>query len=362
MELYRQELTAILESRPEAFDVLRVRPPEQPGLDRFQKQWARWFTLPRLLASCETDIYHCIEPGDLFAARRLDLQRVVTTCHDLIPWRFQSWRTSAPPKNWISRALYEQMKTLLRRVARIISPSDCTRRDLLEYLEVPPERVTVIPYPVSALFSPLPSEREQALRQELRLRWSLPAGFLFLHVGSTVFYKNIENLLKAFRLFMERNSFPEAFLIRAGNGLTKTQADLSRRLGITSRILCVGPRTSEELADLYRAADTLVFPSLYEGFGRPALEAMASGTPVIAGRGGALPEVVEEAGLLVDPFDVEAIASAMQRLSADPFLRVDLRKRGLARAAHFRNLNIPAALAAVYQDVATQPRRGEPVL
>jgi len=134
---------------------------------------------------------------------------------------------------------------------------------------------------------------------------------------------------------------------------------LAKRLDVEKWIISLGERTPEELAKLNQMAVAVVFPSWYEGFGRPALEAMACGTPVIAGRGGALPEVVGEAGLLVDPGDPTAIATAMQRLVEEEPLRLALSEKGLVRTREFQQVDIGAALYTVYQDVRESLRGKE---
>lgn len=360
MQLYAQEVFTALEPFRDRIEVVRIsagsassapgrRLERLPGGFRFARRLAQWVILPTALRSHPSEVYHCMEPGDVFATRRLSPRQVIVTCHDLIPWRLRAMARKSQPVPWLSKQLYHQMGNLLRRVARIITPSECTRQDVVEFLGIGPERVRVIPYRLQPVFAPVPPVERDRYREELRRKHRLPAGPWFLHVGSTLFYKNVETLLNAL-------ARTEAFLLRVGNGLTPAQEALARRLGLAGRIFCLGELTPAELARIYPAVDALVLPSWYEGFGRPALEAMACGAAVIAGNAGALPEVVGKAGLLVDPSDPEALAVVMKRLIEDEALRAHLEAAGIEQARAFQQRDLGADLSEVYREVDTSAR------
>ena len=210
----------------------------------------------------------------------------------------------------------------LRRAARVLTPSEATRRDLLERYAIPDlaERTSVVPEGWSlgeVTPGPLPE--------------GLEPGFL-LTVGTIEPRKNYPRLLAAYRLLKERGCAPPLVVVgRVGWAYGRALDDLRAEPGV--RML--GHVDDATLRALYRGAGALAFPSLYEGFGLPLLEAMAEGLPAVAGRAGALPELAGDAALLVEPTDVEAIADGLERALGDPILRARLATAGPRRAAGY---------------------------
>jgi glycosyltransferase involved in cell wall biosynthesis len=158
-----------------------------------------------------------------------------------------------------------------------------------------------------------------------------PAEDYVLAVAETRGYKNLRRLVEAFA----RAAVPGLSLVVAGGAVDPGLRILAERLGVGGRVRFTGRVSDDELAALYRGARALVFPSLWEGFGLPPLEAMASGCPVAASRAGAVPEVCGNAALYFDPASVEEMADALARAATDDSLRYTLRARGLARAQEF---------------------------
>jgi glycosyltransferase involved in cell wall biosynthesis len=204
-----------------------------------------------------------------------------------------------------------------RRATAVVTPSEASRERLMR-IGVEPDRVEVIPYGVDhARFGPEPRPADDEL--------DLPERFIF-YPANLWPHKNHRRLLDAFA----RVDDPELQLVLSGQTYGKLQ-----ELGVGNRMRHLGHVSPEAMAALYRRAVALVFPSLYEGFGSPPLEAMACGCPVAASRSGSLGEVCGDAALTVDPEDTSSIATAIERLASDAELRADLRARGLERAAGF---------------------------
>ena len=224
----------------------------------------------------------------------------------------------------------------------MITDSSSARDDFLRFQDYPPERVIAIPLAVSSSFHPL-AGRDSYPPHELTI----------LHVGHSGFYKNIEAILRALPLLQKRLGRPVRFR-KVGGRFTPAQEDLIASLGIAGWIESLGTLPDGELADLYRTSDVLVMPSLHEGFGLPILEAMASGTPVVASNRGSLPEVVGDAGLMVEPEDIEAIADAVIRLTTDLQLRDEMTARGIERAKQFTWERTAKATLDVYRAVAAE--------
>lgn len=223
-------------------------------------------------------------------------------------------------------------KAVSRAVARadlILADSANTRRDLIHLMGVEPERVEVLYSGVEPAFRPL----EEASLHPVRARYELPKHFL-LTVGTIEPRKNLPRLLEALSILPESLRLP---LLVAGKPgwLYQDTFDTVDRLDLQPWVRFLGFVPDEDLPALYNLATALVYPTLYEGFGLPPLEAMACGTPVLTSRTSSLTEVVAEAAVLVDPADAVSIAQGLHRLLEDQALRARLRQAGLARARHF---------------------------
>jgi glycosyltransferase involved in cell wall biosynthesis len=226
------------------------------------------------------------------------------------------------------------MWTATHRAARVITVSEASKRDILRYFRVPEKRIDVIYNAIDDRFWQEPPADEVA---RVRERYRLTNPFV-LYAGNIKPHKNLERLIEAFHLL--RANSPELShvqLLIIGDEISKYAA-LRRavhRHKLHKHVRFFGFVPDQTLAALYRLANAFVFPSRYEGFGLPPLEAMASGTPVIASNVSSLPEVVGDAALMIDPYEPKAIAEAMYRVLTDAPLRADLRLRGLARAREF---------------------------
>lgn len=264
---------------------------------------------------------------------------VVVTVMDLAFWRY-------PQVHPRGRRLYLGLFTRLsvRRARAVIAISDYTRREVETFLHVPAGRIRVIYPGVDADFQPLSPEEIG----EFRRRRGLPERY-FLYVGNLEPRKNLLRLVQAYA----RLRPDDVFLILAG-ARGWGYAELFREvetLGLTDRVLFPGFVPREELPLWYNGAEAFFYPSLYEGFGLPPLEAMACGTPVVVSTAASLPEVVGSAGLQVAAEDVEALAETMQRLLEEPGLRAELGRRGLAQARNFRWEKMARETADLYRQL-----------
>src|SRR5215467_3028832 len=250
----------------------------------------------------------------------------VVTIHDCIHLRFPQYLP-----NRIGYAYARaQMWTATHRAARVITVSEASKRDILRYFRVPESRIDVIYNAIDDRFWQQPDDEEIARARE---RFRLDNPFV-LYAGNIKPHKNLERLIEAFHLLRQDAVFRDVQLLIIGDEISK-YATLRRavhRHKLHKHVRFFGFVSDRTLAALYRLADVFVFPSLYEGFGLPPLEAMASGTPVITSNVSSLPEVVGDAALMIDPYEPADIADAMQRVLTDAALRADLRERGLARA------------------------------
>lgn len=231
-------------------------------------------------------------------------------------------------------------RTMLPFADRAVCMSERHRVDFLRHSGFPAGRAAVVYPGVDPVFRPV--ERASAL-DRVRRRFGLEPPF-FLFVGHLFPNKRIETAFAA--LARVGDALPHRLVVVGGRRWkTRDVHALARDFGVAGRVVALGPQPRDELPALYAAAEALLVPSLYESFGFVAAEAMASGCPVIASTGGALPEVVGDAGLLFPVDDTEALAARMLEAARDPALRETLRRRGLARAARFTWERAAAAVA-----------------
>jgi glycosyltransferase involved in cell wall biosynthesis len=225
----------------------------------------------------------------------------------------------------------------VRRAGCILADSQCTRSDLIQLMNVEPERIVVIYPGVEARFRPVQDEQTLA---SVRTRYELPRQFV-LGLGTLQPRKNFEGLVDSFgRLLAERGDsapFEDLYLVIVGGKgwMCEQMLALVERSGLGDRVRLPGFAADEDLPAIYSLASVFAFPTWYEGFGLPVLEAMACGTPVVAADNSSLPEVVGSAGLMVDAADAEALAEALARLLADRALRRQLVADGRERAKRF---------------------------
>jgi glycosyltransferase involved in cell wall biosynthesis len=296
------------------------------------------FVQPWVLARDRVDLVHALA----YALPLACPARSLVTIHDLSFLLF-------PDAFDAANRLYLTAATRLaaRQADAVIVVSENTRRDVIRLLGVPAGRVLVVLNGVDPTFKPI-ADADAVAR--FRRERGLPDRFI-LFVGTLEPRKNLVRLVEAFHRRPIRSN-PVRLVLAGGVGWR--YAGLLRRveeLGLRDRVLFPGFVPYDQLPWWYNAAELFVFPSRYEGFGLPPLEAMACGTPVIASTASSLPEVVGDAGLLVEPDDVDGLAEAMARLLGDADLRAELRTRGLARAATYSWRRTAAETARVYWTV-----------
>ena len=272
--------------------------------------------------------------------------RSIVTIHDCIHLVFPQYLRNRMAHVY-ARAMFW---TAVHRASRILTVSEASKKDILRFFTVAEEKISVIPNAIDERFYAEPPEEEIA---RVRERYQLHDRFL-MYAGNVKPHKNLERLIDAFVL-VRQDGFDDLKLLITGSEISR-YATLRRavhRHNLHKHVRFLGYQSENTLAALYRLADVFVFPSLYEGFGLPPLEAMASGTPVVVSNVSSLPEVVGEAGILVNPYDARSIADGIQRVLADPTLRDELTARGLVRARSFSWQASVAQIRQIYQEVAT---------
>ena len=297
-----------------------------------RQQWV----VRRIVRELNPDLYH--SPYYLMPYRLKT--PTVLTLHDLIPVLLPQYTSRR------ARVMFIWMVLLaLRSSAHVVTGSESTRAQLLTRFTLPTDRVTVVPLAADPDFVVQDSSSVHNLRQRYRL-WDP----FVLYVGSNQRHKNLVRLVESWAEVAPH--FPHTTLAIAGSWIpTLPEARIrAEELGLGENVIrWLGPISELDLPSFYGAASLFVFPSLYEGFGLPVIEAMACGAPVACSNVSSLPEVVGDCALLFDPHETASIAGAISRALGDEALRKDLRERGLARAATFSWERTARETLAIYR-------------
>jgi len=298
---------------------------------------------------------HAFDGVSLFHATehllpRITHARSVFTLHDTAYLLF-------PQYHLLRNRLYLtlMMPRFLAQAEAIIAVSESTRRDAERFYRLDPAKVHVIPEGVEPQFAPITNCQ---LLDAIRQRYNLPFRFI-LYVGTIEPRKNLLTLLEAYAAL--RVQSPEVGLVIAGGRgwLYESFFECLRQLGLEEYVTLTGYVPDDDLPALLNLAEVFAFPSVFEGFGLPPLEAMACGAPVVCSNASSLPEVVGEAGLLLPPADLRAWVEALQRLLTTPELRAELRAQGLARARRFTWEAAAQKTLAIYETVNRRARTGK---
>jgi glycosyltransferase involved in cell wall biosynthesis len=313
----------------------------------------RFHEYPRRLAdlSNDFDVFHIVDHSYAHLAHVLPAQSVVVTCHDLQAFRclMADGRRSV-----LFRAMARRTLSGLQRAARVICVSEATRSELMRLGLVPAARTAVVYNGVDSAFSPHPDPDADAAATSL-LGEARADRIEVLHVGSTVPRKRIDVLLRTFALLRRR--FPDLRLIRAGGKFDLVQAGLVDELGLRDTVSVLPFLDRRVLSAVYRRAALALFPSDYEGFGLPVIEALASGVPVIASDLPALREIGADAAVYCRPGEPEAWADVATKMLRERLEDAEgwaaRRARGLARAANFAWEENARKMVQVYADLST---------
>jgi len=266
----------------------------------------------------------------------------IITVHDLNFIHYPQFLTAES-----HRYYNQQIKWAVRRADHILADSHATQSDLITLLNTPPEKITVVHLAADPAFRPLP----QLETKRIAAQYNLAPGYL-LCVGTLEPRKNIPGLLQAYRLLLDTKTTNMPLVLIGSKGWLYDEIfEQVEKLHLTQKTHFLHDIPDADLVGLYNGASVLTTPSFYEGFGLPALEAMACGTPVVVANRASLPEVVGEAGLLIDPDNPESIAQALTRVLTEGSLREQMSKQGLLQANRFTWEKTARDTLKVYQTV-----------
>lgn len=297
-------------------------PDSAPGSKLWRILWEQT-ALPLKAYSEGVDLLHC--PTHLVPL--WNRSKTVVTVHDLA---FEHFPGSY--ERHVRAFLRKAVPLSLNRADAIIAVSENTKEDLENIYGIDPAKVRVIYNGVNSEFREIEGSEEI---NRLKKEYELPKKFI-LYLGTLEPRKNIKRIIKAYRAYRDNERTKTKLVVAGGKGwLYEDIFELVEEEGLGSEVVFTGYVENEELVSLYNLAESLIFPSLYEGFGFPVLEAMACGTPVITSNVSSLPEVAGEAAILVDPREVEEIVKGISLVLHDRDLRNELVEKGKKRAAEF---------------------------
>jgi len=291
-------------------------------IDRAAK---RFFLFPcRIKRKIKKDnITHLTSEDFAYLLNFIKFKKVIVTCHDLIPWVYE--------KNRHSLFLKLNIRGL-KKADRIITVSKFSKEDIIKHLGYPGDKIDVI---TDALDH---NHYYPKRNKKILGKYDISEGKkIILYVGSEQKRQNIPFLIKSFSELKKR--MPNLKLVKVGNpqqpGGRENILKLIKKLGIEKEVIFTGFVGEKELAEWYNAADLFVYPCLYAGFGLPPLEAMACGTPVITSNSTSLPEVVGNAGIMINPRNINELTESMYKVLTDKDLRKNMAEKGLERAKIF---------------------------
>lgn len=271
----------------------------------------------------------------------------VVTIHDLTLSLYPGKKMNSGFRRW---AYNRTLRSTVNKASRIIAVSGNTKKDLMEMLNTESSKIEVIYLGVSEHFGP---RADQEVNEELRKKYSIARDFV-LYTGVWRSHKNVVNLIKAFSYLQENEGFDPQLVITGKEDPFYPEIKRTvKELGLEQDVVFTGLVPEDELVSLYQEARVYAFPSLYEGFGLPPLEAMRCGTPVVASRCACIPEICgEDNALFFDAYDPEDIANTLRKLWLNEELRKELRERGLRHSRKFKWENMAEKILAIYLELA----------
>ena len=309
------------------------------------KYYERYWHYPHQLKQQDVDIFHIVDHSDghlLYWLNKLPQPKIIT-CHDLINLTHPETFKGHSIFPLVSMTSWNFAVKGMQYADRIIAVSSNTAKDITKHLHIPEKSITTVFNAVDSQFNPISQSEIDFYRKKRNLT---NREFCLLNVGSNNLRKNISLVLKAIAILKGRN-LPIHFW-KTGADFNPEQKSFIAANDLTGCVTYLGKPDRKELIKIYNAADVLVAPSFYEGFGLTILEAMACGTPVITSNVTSLPEVAGDAAILINPTEVEEIVTAVLCLRAEPQTRQTLIDRGLSRVKQFTWEKTASRVAEIY--------------
>lgn len=309
--------------------------------------YSEQFLYPRTLARARLDLIHYTNFNSPVLFKRI---KSIVTIHDLTLWFYPGRRSDSPLRRLVYRYV---IRKSCENATRVIAVSNRTKEDIVKYLKIDPGKIDVVYEGLPNRYKLLEDDRKI---EAIKAKYNISRSF-FLYVGQWRPHKNLVRLLRAFALLRHRYNIDYQLVLvgKADINIAKMQTTI-KRLGIQESVIVTGYVADSDLPYFYSAAEAFVFPSLYEGFGVPPLEAMASGTPVLSSNASVMPEVLGNAALFFDPTNIEDMAQAMYKLATTYRIKKELRDKGFEQVKRYSYTRMARQTLEVYKKALATPR------
>lgn len=300
--------------------------------------------MAKIIKNAEIDVFHLPShwPTQISPFFLNSDVKTVLTIHDIIPILFQK---NLPP---IYKLWSPTLKLIKNKVDYVITDSENTKYDCMKYLKIPEEKIKVIYLAADKNYRVLGNK--MGIQNDLKYKYNIDSPFI-LYVGNVESRKNVPLLIKSFYKLKKKGITHKLILIGASQFGFKKIVELVNELNLVNEVIFPGYVSNEDLVKFYNIADLFVYPSLYEGFGLPPLEAMACGCPVITSNSSSLPEVIGDAGLMIDPYNSNDLVDKMYQILTNKSLRTELCNKSLKRAKMFSWEKTARETWKVYEEV-----------
>ncbi|WP_459201917.1 glycosyltransferase family 4 protein [Methanococcus sp. CF] len=301
-----------------------------------------WYPYVTYSLKYKTDFDIIHNPRHFPTLFKLKHSKYVITVHDIFGIKLNS-KNYETYKKVAYRLL---LPKTLESADKIIAVSENTKNDLINHFKIPPNKIKVIYNAADKTFAKLNEIEISDIKKKYAINYSF-----ILYVGGLAAHKNIIRLIEAYNILKKLGVTHKLVLAGVKRYKYKEIFETIEKLNLQNDVIFTGYVPDEDLPGLYNAADLFVYPSLYEGFGIPPLEAMQCGTPVITSNTSSLPEVVGDAGIMVNPYDVDELANKMYEVLTNEYLRKEMSKKGLERAKLFSWKKCAEEHIKVYEEV-----------
>jgi glycosyltransferase involved in cell wall biosynthesis len=299
------------------------------------------FRLPPELLRHPVDLFHF----PFYTMPIIRNYKSIVTIHDItyeIHPEWYSW------KGLLAMRFFSRYAA--KHADRILTVSYCTKRDIMTYYKVAENKIVVTYHGIEKRFRQL---KDRSILKQIRAKYQVTSPDVILYIGSIHTRRNIEQLIRAFYMLCRKMSDIQLLIVGKREYPYLDVQALVAELGLHNRVILPGYIKDNDLPLLYNIADVFIYPSSYEGFGLPPLEAMACGTPVITSDSSSLPEVTGDAAVLIDPLNIEEMADALYQVLSDERLHREMVVKGIAQASKFSWEQTAKKTLAVYQEIAS---------
>ena len=351
MEVYANGVISGLKTVRPNWEIVDLKPQpidrkSQSPILRAQKFYERFWRFPQLVQQQKADIYHILDHSEAhitYGLKKLG-KPVAVTCHDLINFYYKNNLQGSVTLPFVSHGMWLHAVKGMKSADSVVTVSSMTAKDATKILDIEPTKISVVPNAVESIFQPLPEEEINKFRHKSGIS---PDTLCLLNVGSNHPRKNIDTVLKVIDTLKQQGV--SVIFWKAGADFNEEQKIFIHNHNLENNITYLRKPDKLSLIQIYNAADVLIAPSLHEGFGITLLEAMSCGTPVITSNVSAMPEVVGDAGILVEPNDYQSIADAAINIQNNSIFRQKLIEKGLIRVKQFTWESTSEKIAKIYE-------------